>query len=73
MCREVSKEILEFECDLKFNFDVLEGQEIPYKYCVCGTNCDNKFEYLHGAPPQHNGGYRNRCLRANNKTGQGKM
>ena len=74
MCREMNEEFLELECHLKFDFDVLRGSGIPYKYCVYGTNHAKEFEYLHGAPPYNisKESIRNRCLRVNNKPGQGK-
>ncbi len=72
MCREVNEEFLEFECHMKFDFDVLRGHGIPYKYCVFGTDHADMFEYLHGAPPQGwRNSIRNRCLRVNNKPGKG--
>ncbi len=68
MCREVNEEFLEFECHLKLDYDVLRGSGIPFKYCVYGTNHDDEFEYLHGAPGWRDD-IRNRCLRV---TGKGK-
>ncbi len=70
----MNEEFLEFECYLKFDFDVLRGTGSPYKYCVYGTNHAGEFEYLHGAPsPQGQRDIiRNRCLRVNNTPGKGK-
>ena len=70
----MNEEFLEFECHLKFDFDVLRGTEIPYKYCVHGTNHAKEYEYLHGAPPRSvpKDSIRNRCLKVNNTLGQGK-
>ena len=68
MCREVNEELLEFECHLKLDYDILRGTKIPYKYYVYGTNHSVEFEYLHGALPQRQRDYniRNRCLRVKN-------
>ncbi len=72
-CREVKEDFLEFECHLKFDFDVLRGSGVPYKYCVYGTNYADVFEYLHGAPTRGwRDHVRNRCLRVNSKPGKGK-
>ncbi len=69
----MNEEYLEFECHLKFDYDVLRGTGVPYKYCVYGTNHANEYEYLHGAPPQRQRDIiRNRCLRVNNTPGKGK-
>ena len=68
----MNEEFLEFECHLKLDFDVLRGTEIPYKYCVHGTDHANELEYLHGKPAQGWRDYRNRCLRVNNTPGRGK-
>ena len=73
LCREVNEDLLEFECHLKLDIDVLRGSGIAYKYCVYGTNYADEFEYLHGAPTQRwKDHIRNRCLRVNYKPGKGK-
>ncbi len=75
LCREVNEDFLEFECHQMFDFDVLSGAGIPYKYCIYTTNHTDEYEYLHGAPspPAWKDIIRNRCLRVNNTPRKGKI
>ena len=59
--REVKQNVIEVECQLPMNFDILEPQKcVHYKYYVNTSSRKGKYEYLHDAP---GGGIKNRCFK----------
>ena len=62
MNRKVNQDVIEVECRLTMNYDILESQtSVHYKYVVNTSSQKFEYEYLHGAPGSDS--IKNRCFK----------
>lgn len=59
ICREWNEELLEYECELSMDSDILKGS-VAYKYCVQESKQKECYERIYGSPGSN---IVNRCLR----------
>ena len=51
MSREVNQGVIEVECQLTMNYDILKSQtSVHYKYFINTSSHEGEYEYLHDAP-----------------------